>query len=160
MIIINTGGTFNKRYNHLNGVLEVPKDSLAIESVISKFTNNILVKGIIFKDSLEMSDDDRELLSRAVEECESHCVIIVHGTDTMELSASYLAKKNYNKKVIFTGAMVPFFIDEVEATSNLSLAIGFAIGCEQNGIYIAMQGIVDRFERVKKNKKLGKFEIV
>ncbi len=27
--VINTGGTFNKRYNPITGELEVPKDSIA-----------------------------------------------------------------------------------------------------------------------------------
>ncbi len=32
--IINTGGTFNKRYNPIKGQLEVPKDNKALEKII------------------------------------------------------------------------------------------------------------------------------
>ena len=34
MLILNTGGTFNKRYNPISGELEVAYDNLAVESVL------------------------------------------------------------------------------------------------------------------------------
>jgi len=57
-----------------------------------------------------------------------------------------------------TGAMVPFSIDVVEATANISTAIGFLLDCQKNGTYIAMHGIVDIHNRVFKNRKKGIFQ--
>ena len=56
MLIINTGGTFNKHYNPLKGELEVPKDNIALESILRYCYNTpYTLKAIIHKDSLEMN---------------------------------------------------------------------------------------------------------
>ena len=68
--VINTGGTFNKRYNPLSGELEVPNDSLALDEIISYCYNiDFDVLNIISKDSLEMSDVDRELIVKTIKNC-------------------------------------------------------------------------------------------
>ena len=60
--VINTGGTFNKRYNPLSGELEVPKDSLALDEIIGYCYNiDFDVLNVISKDSLDMSDADESL---------------------------------------------------------------------------------------------------
>jgi len=62
--------------------------------------------------------------------------------------------------IILTGSVVPFEIDPIEATSNLSMALGFAEAEPKDGIYISMQGSVAGYNELIKNKKLGKFELV
>ena len=37
--IINTGGTFNKRYNPIKGALEVPNDNISLDKIISSCHN-------------------------------------------------------------------------------------------------------------------------
>ena len=81
------------------------------------------------------------------------------GTDTMDLSAQAVASMNAGKTVVFTGAMVPFSIDPVEATANLAMAIGYARNADE-GVHIVIQGVAGRHERVRKNRELGKFEYV
>lgn len=76
----------------------------------------------------------------------------------MHLSAKYLANANINKAIIFTGAMTPFSIDNIEATANLATALGY-IKNAKDGIYISMNGVVDSYLKVVKNKELGKFEL-
>ena len=67
MTVINTGGTFNKRYNPLTGELEVPKDSLALDEIISYCYNiDFDVLNVISKDSLDMSDADREFIVKTI----------------------------------------------------------------------------------------------
>ena len=53
--------------------------------------------------------------------------------------------------------MVPYSIDPVEATANLCSAYGYIKALEKSGIYIAMNGVMDVYEKVQKDKKLGKF---
>jgi L-asparaginase len=48
-------------------------------------------------------------------------------------------------------------IDEVEATMNFSMAIGFLNSNINNGIYLSMHGLVLEHEKLIKNKKLGQF---
>lgn len=156
--VINTGGTFNKRYNLISGELEVPKDSLALDEIISYCYNiDFDVLNIISKDSLEMSDVDRELIVRTIKNCKNQNIIIVHGTDTMDLTAKYLDEKIKDKTIILTGAMLPISINKVEATLNFSQAIGFFNSNCENGIYISMHGSVKNYKKLIKNRELGKF---
>lgn len=159
MKIINTGGTFNKRYDPIKGELFVPSDDQAVESVVSVMNLGVMIEGIIYKDSLDMNDEDRKFLCECIENTIDEKIVIVHGTDTMDQSAAAVAELQLDKTVVFTGAMVPFSIDPVEATANLSMALGYAHNAPC-GVYIVMQGIAGTYDRVKKNRKLGKFDNV
>ena len=156
--VINTGGTFNKRYNPIAGELEVPKDSLALDEIISYCYNiDFEVLNIISKDSLQMNDTDRELIVKTMKDCKNENIIIVHGTDTMDLTALYLDEKIKNKNIVLTGAMIPIAINKIEATLNFSTSIGFLNSNIKNGIYIAMHGSVKNYTKLLKNRELGKF---
>lgn len=159
MRIINTGGTFNKRYNPLNGELFVPNDNLAIETILESLVSSIPLQGVLYKDSLEMDNHDRSLLAQTISRCDEKMIIVVHGTDTMDLSAAYVESLGLDKVVVFTGAMIPFSINSLEATANLSMAIGYAQNAS-TGVHIVMQGVMGRYDSVKKNKSAGKFEYV
>lgn len=159
MLILNTGGTFNKRYNPITGELFVPSDNHAIETIVKRWVISSTIQGIIFKDSLEMDDSDRELLAQTIATAEEKVIIVVHGTDTMDKSAAKVAQMGLDKCVVFTGAMVPFSVDPIEATANLAMAIGYAANRE-NGVYIVMQGVMGSYDRVAKNKTVGRFDYV
>jgi len=159
MLIINTGGTFNKRYDPIQGELFVPQDNNAIEAILASLVIDISLQGILYKDSLEMDNHDRAVLAKTIADSEAKTIIVVHGTDTMDLSAAYVASLGLDKVIVFTGAMVPFSIDPLEATANLSTAIGYAQNVS-SGVYVVMQGIMGQYEQVKKNKSAGKFEYV
>ncbi|WP_122893228.1 asparaginase domain-containing protein [Arcobacter peruensis] len=158
--IINTGGTFNKRYNPLKGILEVPNDNIALNKIIESCHNvNFEIKNIVSKDSLDMDDKDRQVITKAVNETANDNIIIIHGTDTVDLTSAFLRQQVKNKKIVFTGAMVPMSIDEVEATMNFSQALGFLSANVENGIYLAMHGVVVDASKLVKNRKEGKFLI-
>jgi L-asparaginase len=159
MRIINTGGTFNKRYDPIKGELFVPNDDCAVETILKFLVIDIPVSGIVYKDSLEMNDQDRKVLADAIAQCDEKTVIVVHGTDTMDLSAEYVDNLKLDKVIVFTGAMVPFHIDPLEATANLAMAMGYARNAK-DGVYIVIQGVMNSFKQVKKNKSVGKFEYV
>ena len=158
ILILSTGGTFNKIYNPKNGKLEIDKSNQALKSIEKKWLTKLNYDSIIHKDSLDFTDTDRELLANYITNCNNDKIVVIHGTDTMNLSSKVVASKNINKSIIFTGAMVPFSIDPVEATANLSLAIGFCNNATI-GTYIAMNGLVSSYDRVIKNRDIGKFEI-
>jgi L-asparaginase len=155
MIIINTGGTFNKRYDPITGELTVPFDNIAVEAILGRFTYDVEVAGLLYKDSLEMSAEDRKMMADVILASEKKTFVIVHGTDT-----AFLAELVKDRIVILTGAMVPFSIDPVEATANLAMALGFAEAGPEPGVYVCMQGIVAPHEMIRKNRESGKFERV
>jgi len=158
--IINTGGTFNKRYNPIKGQLEVPSDNIALDKIIKSCHNiDFEIKNIVSKDSLDMSDEDRQIIANSVKETLNDKIIIIHGTDTVHLTTAFLKEQVSNKQIVFTGAMVPMSIDEVEATMNFSQAMGFLSADIKNGTYIAMHGVVVDSSKLIKDRTLGQFLI-
>lgn len=157
LTIINTGGTFNKIYNPISGLLEVRKDSFLLDDVLKILYNiELEVKNIISKDSLDMTDSDREILVDCIEKSGEN-IIIIHGTDTIDISANFIYQKVKNKKIILTGAMIPMSIDKVDGVVNFASAIGFLNADIKNGVYISMHGSVAEFNKIKKDKIKGKF---
>jgi L-asparaginase len=160
MLILNSGGTFNKRYNKISGELEVPYDNFAIEKVLDSIDIKYDLAGVVYKDSLEMNSDDRKMLAGIIMESKDDSFVIVHGTDTIHLTAEFLAEVFDDRKIILTGAMKPLEVDPYEATLNLGIAIGFVRAQKNNGVYICMNGYTTLWNKLEKNKELGKFEIV
>lgn len=160
MLILNSGGTFNKRYNMLNGNLEVPCDNVAVDKILESFDLKANVAGVIYKDSLEMDANDRKMLASIIEESNEKTFVIIHGTDTMDKTAEFLSEIFEDRRIIITGAMRPLEIDSFEATLNLGMAIGFAKAIEKEGVYICMSGHVEPWDNIEKNRMVGKFEIV
>ena len=158
--VLNTGGTFNKRYNPLKGELEVPTDNIALEEIIQNcFNVDFEIINIISKDSLEIIDEDRDILIETIKKLENENIIVVHGTDTIDVTAKYLNNRIENKKIVLTGAIVPMCIKKVEATLNFAQAIGFLNAKISNGIYISMHGAVKSYDKLLKNRILGQFLI-
>jgi len=158
-LIVNIGGTFNKIYNPITGNLDIYKDNNIIKDIINKTKlKNIKIDGMIYKDSLDLTKKDRIDLVNYINKSKYNNIIIVHGTDTIDITAKYLNKHIKNKNIVLTGSMIPYSINSIEATANLFLAYGFLLNCEKNDIYIAMHGIVKRFNKIKKNRVKGIFE--
>ena len=160
MLILNSGGTFNKRYNPIAGELEVPYDNYAIEAILESVNGGYNLAGVVYKDSLEMDFEDRKMIANIIRESTEKEFIIVHGTDTVHLTAEFLAEVFADRCIVLTGAMKPFEIDKVEASLNLGIAIGFLNAEPPKGVYIAMSGFVAPWQSVEKNRSIGKFEVV
>ena len=158
ILIINTGGTFNKIYNPLTGNLDIEPTGEAIKAIAKNALTKFKIKNIIGKDSLDMTDEDREVIVKAIKKTKREHIIIVHGTDTMNETAQYIAKKKINKTIILTGAMLPYSVKPIESTFNLGSAFGYLQNIQKGGVYISMNGIIKDYKRVVKNKEKGYFE--
>ena len=159
ILIISTGGTFNKVYDPIKGEFSIDEASHALEQIASKWLCEFKIVNIIGKDSLDMTNHDRLELLATISQSEYHHILIVHGTDTMDVTAEYLADADLEKCIALTGAMVPFSIDPVEATANLSSAYGYINALGQEGIFIAMNGVMGPHEKVKKDRTKGRFSL-
>ena len=159
ILIINTGGTFNKVYNPSNGLLEIDTTSHALEDIAAKWLCEFEILNIIGKDSLEITNHDRLELLSIIHQSNCHNIIIIHGTDTMDVTAKYLADSGLKKSIVLTGAMVPYGIDPTEATANLASAYGYVQVLDIDAVHIAMNGALGSYDKVRKNRKLGKFTL-
>lgn len=160
ILFISTGGTFNKHYNEETGAISIDTEANTLKELAQKWRTEFEVKNIIGKDSLDMNESDRKLLLKTIKSSTSDSIIVIHGTDTMDLSTKIIDDAKLDKKVIFTGAMVPYRVDKVEATANVSMAYGFLRAVPDSGVYIAMNGVVGKCTNIMKNRKTMRFESV
>ena len=157
ILILTTGGTFNKYYDPVSGKLIVDPSTQIVEEILRSWQADYPVTACIGKDSLEMTDTDRHELLSILSQARSEEIVVIHGTDTMELSAAFVAEARLPKRIVFTGSMVPYRIDPVEATANLALALGALQNLQADGVYIAMNGIFGDHHAITKDRKKGRF---
>lgn len=159
ILVINTGGTFNKQYNPLNGSLIIKKNNDLVKELLEKsHIHTVEIKGLIYKDSLDITNEDRELLVKFINQSKYKKIIIIHGTDTMDQTALYLDENIKDKQIILIGAMIPYSISKIEAVSNFMMGYGYLLSNKKNGVKISMHGMVKSYKKIKKNKELGVFE--
>lgn len=154
--ILTTGGTFDKIYHDALSEFSIGEpmaDELLQEAGVNLAYS---VDSVLKKDSLELTDADRAQLCEQVMRSPHQHILIIHGTDTMALTAQQLAAIT-NKTVVLTGAMQPARMRKSDAPFNLGFAIG-ALQCLDSGIYIAMNGRIFNANNVQKNRHLGRFE--
>ena len=108
-------------------------------------------------DSLEMTDEDRELIVHQWEQCDEKQIVITHGTDTMSETARILAQKIKNKTIVLFGAMIPIKFGSSDGLFNLGCALAF-VQTLPAGVYVAMNGRYFNWNNVRKNRETGMFE--
>ncbi len=160
ILVINTGGTFNKYYDPVKGQLVVDSGATALYALASKWLCKFEIMNIIGKDSLDFSSHDRLELLAIISQSEYHDIIVIHGTDTMTLTAEYLADADLEKRIILTGAMVPYAIDPVEASANFASAYSSIGLLKEDGVFIAMHGLLAPYDKMKKDKRKGCFVLL
>lgn len=157
MKIIITGGTLDKQYNPLSGELIFSTSSVKKMLLQSRCTIKTELEVLMLKDSLQMGDNDRQLIAKACNEAEESQIIITHGTDTMVASATTIAEQlKPNKTVVLLGAMVPYQFKQSDALFNLGCAMS-AVQILSAGVYITMNGQVFDYREVVKNRAIGEF---
>lgn len=155
--IIATGGTFDKIYQPTTGELVFDKTHIDAMLLRARVTDEIKVQTVLLKDSLEMTEEDRQCILKACQAATENQIVIVHGTDTMHQTALVLAKANLNKTIVLVGAMVPYSISNSDAFFNLGYAMASAQHLNPN-VYIAMNGKIFTWDNVQKNRQKGVFE--
>jgi len=106
--IFVTGGTFDKEYNELTGELYFKETHLPEMMNRSRNTTDVTIRTLMMIDSLNMTDEDRELIVHQCRNTGENKIIITHGTDTMTITAKVLAEKIKDKTIVITGAMIPY----------------------------------------------------
>lgn len=147
--IFTVGGTIDKVYFDAKSTYEVGPPNIA--EVLSDIHLNLdfEVVSLMQKDSLEMTDADRETVRQAVAATDSTMVLITHGTDTMVLTANAL-KEIKGKTVVLTGALAPALFKSSDAMFNIGCAIT-AAQTKEPGVYIAMNGQIFDHDKVRKD---------
>lgn len=157
IMIFVTGGTFDKEYNELSGQLFF-KDTHVHEMLdLGRCHVETEVRTLMLVDSLEMSDDDRQIVLEHCRKAKEDRIIVTHGTDTMEVTARTLGAAGLSKTIVVTGAMVPYKFGSSDGLFNLGSAMAF-VQSLPHGVYVAMNGRYFRWDRCRKNRQTGVFE--
>jgi L-asparaginase len=122
-------------------------------------TTDVSTRTLMMVDSLEMTDEDRELIVSQCIKCDEEKIIITHGTDTMVETALELKAAAIDKTIVLTGAMIPYTFGSSDGLYNMGSAMAF-VQTLPNGVYIAMNGKYYAADNVQKNKKTGYFEVL
>jgi L-asparaginase len=159
--LISTGGTIEKTYDELSGVLanqvsvlDVMLASLELRGV------EVQRVALMNKDSIEMTDGDHALIAETASRLarQTDGVIVVHGTDRLAASGDRLVELfgTPASPVVFTGAMRPYELRSTDALQNLVEAL-LAVQLVAPGVYVAMHNQVLQFPGVVKDRSAGTF---
>jgi|TARA_Y100000815_G_C13205567_1_gene448471 L-asparaginase len=157
--IFITGGTFDKEYNEITGKLYFKDTHMREILDLGRSKLDVSIRTLMMIDSLDMTDSDRNLILENCVSTKGDQIIITHGTDTMTDTAKLLATGNLEKTIVLTGAMIPFKFGTSDGLFNLGSALGF-VQSLPHGVYIAMNGQCFDYDKVKKNKGTGVFEVL
>lgn len=155
--IIVTGGTFDKEYDEINGRLYFKETHLSEILLLGRCDLQVNISTLMMKDSLEMTEADRQLILAACSTCSEQKLVITHGTDTMETTAKMLGEAGLPKTIVLTGAMIPYKFGSSDGLFNMGTALAFVQSLPA-GVYVAMNGRYFTWNNVRKNRQKGTFE--
>jgi L-asparaginase len=159
LTILTTGGTIDKTYNEFDGslansrsVLDVILGSLRLPDLFIRHVT------VMHKDSLDMTEEDRLLILKAVRDAlpTSDAVVVLHGTDTLSTTGEVLHRElgKIGIPVILTGAMKPYEFRDTDALQNVTEAL-VAAKLLDGGVFAVMHNRVLPFPGVRKDRQAG-----
>ncbi len=155
-----TGGTFDKIYFDASSEFTIGEPQIIPLLQEANISIDYEGRSVLKKDSLDMSEQDRQLVSDNVLACSSDKIIITHGTDGMVATAQHLARHDLgNKTIILVGAMQPARMRYSDAAFNLGFAVS-AVQLLPPGLFISMNGCIFSPQNVAKNLTAGQFEVL
>ena len=153
--IFTTGGTIDKVY--FDALSEYHIGPTPLPDILTE--NNVhvphRVTQLMRKDSLELTDADRQDIRSAIVASDATRILVTHGTDTMVQTGIVLADIP-GKTIVITGAMQPATLRVSDAEFN----VGFALAATQTlppGVYIAMNGEIFDPAKTRKDRSAHRF---
>ena len=158
--LVTTGGTIEKIYSEQSG--QVQNVTAKIDRYLQSLRlpdARIEVTPLMNKDSLEITDADRELVLGVVKvKAIEAPVVITHGTDTMVETGRLLKSRLGELKfpIILTGAMTPLGFERSDGLQNLTESL-LAARILGPGVWIVIHNQVFDVDRVRKDRENARF---
>lgn len=154
--IFTVGGTIDKIYFDKKSKYQVGEP--AVDQVLKEANIDFAyqIESILRKDSLDMTDDDRQLVFDKIEADDHKYIIVTHGTDTIIQTARKIMSIQ-NKVIVLTGSIEPARSKSSDAPFNIGSAVA-AVQLLPAGVYIVINGRIFDPSRVQKNLELNRFE--
>ena len=156
--ILATGGTFDKIYYDAKSDFHIgdPMATPILEE--ANVTFDYEVDSILQKDSLDMTDEDRDIIRQKVRSDDCDKIVVIHGTDTL-LNTAMCLLDIQGKTIVITGAMQPARMRYSDAAFNLGVATS-AVQVLKPGVYVAMNGQIFDPRTTRKNLERSRFESI
>ncbi len=153
---VTTGGTIDKIYFDAMSRFEVGESQ--VKHILTEGLANIDydIVSMFRKDSLDLTDDDRQKLKEYIESDDAERYVVSHGTDTLVQTAEVLADIP-DKTIVLTGALSPARFKTTDAVFNVGMAVA-AVQTVKPGVYLAISGQVFEAGKVRKNREKNCFE--
>ena len=155
ILIVTTGGTIDKVY--FDALSEFAVGDTVIRELLTeaqvRYSHDVL--SLLRKDSLDLTDADRDLIRQSISTRSEKRIVITHGTDTMTLTAAAL-KDLTDRTIVLTGSLAPARFARTDAIFNVGMAFAAAQTLEP-GVYIAMNGEIFDALRVVKDREQNAF---
>jgi L-asparaginase len=158
--LITTGGTIEKIYSEQSGQVENLGAKVDRYLQLLRLPDTrIEITPLMNKDSLEMIEEDRELVLAVVRvKIGEAPVVITHGTDTMVETGKLLKARlpDLRYPIILTGAMTPLGFERSDGLQNLTESL-FAARTLPPGVWIVMHNQVFDVEHARKDRENARF---
>lgn len=158
--LVTTGGTMEKVYSEQTGQVEnVSAQINRYLQTLRLHDMRVEITALMNKDSLEMTDDDREMVLAVVRARVAEApVVITHGTDTMVDTGRLLKSKVMRLRypIILTGAMAPLGFDRSDGLQNLTESL-FAVRLLSAGVWVVMHNQYFEIDNVRKDREAARF---
>jgi L-asparaginase len=156
--VLTTGGTLEKVYSEQTGAVQ--NVGARVDHYLERLRlpdTRIEVTQLMNKDSLEMTDEDREQIITAVKASDAP-VVITHGTDTMVVTGKLLKSQlpDLTHPVVLTGAMTPLGFERSDGLQNLTESL-FAARILPPGVWIVLHNQVFDVNHVRKDREAARF---
>jgi L-asparaginase len=156
--IFAVGGTIDKEYFDRKSKYEVGKPTIGEILKEAHVNFKYSITSMLHKDSLDMTDQDRQMVYERVAADRHRHIVLTHGTDTMIQTAKKL-QTIADKTIVLTGALAPARFKSSDAVFNIGCAIA-AVQILGSGSYIVMNGRIFHPDKVKKNLDRNRFETI
>jgi len=157
LTIVTTGGTIDKIYFDVKSDFQVGDPQIGVILEALNLALDFEVISLMRKDSLDITEEDRQLLFDTIANHANDRFLITHGTDTLVQTALFLDALAADNTIILTGALNPARFVGSDAVFNIGCAVA-ACQTEDPGIFIAMNGRIWNPLLVHKNVDTNRFE--
>ncbi|MEM6959202.1 MAG: asparaginase domain-containing protein [Myxococcota bacterium] len=158
--LVSTGGTIEKTYDELDGMLvnEVSNLDVVLARIVLTGVSIVRVP-LMNKDSRDMTEEDHDLIARTAEvySAQHDGVVIVHGTDRLATTGNRIAEHVKPRvPVVLTGAMRPYQLRNTDAVQNVTEAL-MAVQLASPGVYVALHNRLHPFPGANHARRRGTF---
>jgi L-asparaginase len=157
LLLIQTGGTIDKDYPKKQGAYGFEISMPAAERILKKIKPALEyeIVSLFKKDSQDILEKDRVVLSTFIKESSFDRILITHGTDSLLDTAAYLSSIS-SKCIVITGSLTPERCKDSDADFNLGVAIA-ATELMPPGVYVAMHARIYPWNEVERDPESGRF---